>query len=92
MSPRDDAEPTRITPELNSLFVHLMSEREDIALLKEKLAKAEQRVFRLSDDIKAICKESADCTPSVADAAAALNSLGVGGSLSSDMLPHAGSL
>ena len=49
----------QVPSELNSLWLHLMSEREDLEALKEKLTKAERRIQQLSDEIKAQCKESA---------------------------------
>jgi hypothetical protein len=50
------SEPMRITPELNQLWVHLKSEHEDIRILKDKLAKAERRAQKLSDQIQALCR------------------------------------
>lgn len=40
-----------LTPEIQSLWVHLLSEHEDIQILREKLAKAQRRHQQLADEI-----------------------------------------
>jgi len=42
-----------LTPEIQSLWVHLLSEHEDIHILREKLAKAERRHQQLADELQA---------------------------------------
>lgn len=48
-----------ISNELNQLWVHLVSEHEDIKLLRAKLEKAQARARKLSDEIKQMCTEKA---------------------------------
>ena len=48
-----------ISPELNQLWVHLLSEHEDIKLLRAKLEKAQARAQKLSDEIKELCEVAA---------------------------------
>jgi hypothetical protein len=46
-----------ITPEINQKWTHLLSEHQDIKILREKLEKAQRRARQLSDEIKEMCDQ-----------------------------------